>query len=90
MPHEVVLDERDSKNQLIESYRDSKHNSVVVGWNEIGWVQVSVAPPGWDNTGDWNIVDLDEAGLDKLIRFLKHAKKKGYPKGQVPWRQVSA
>lgn len=74
MPHEVILGKDDST-KLIGSYHDAKNNSVVVGWNKIGWVQISVAPPGWESTGDWHIVDLNSEGLDKLIATLKRARR---------------
>lgn len=56
-------------------------NYLIVGWNEIGWVQVSVAPPGWTNTGQWSITDLTPTDVDYLIKVLKKAKKKAYGKG---------
>lgn len=53
----------------------------VVGWSDIGWVQLSLYPEGWTNTGDAHRVDLTEPEVDKLIKTLKRAKRVAYSKG---------
>lgn len=50
------------------------------GWNARGWAQVSIAPSDWKDTGDWEIVDLDAASIDHLIRTLKRVRRKAFPK----------
>jgi hypothetical protein len=71
MPHEKI-------NQRTDPF--IFENQLIVGWNEIGWVQVSVAPPGWKDTGDWSIVDMSAKDIDKLIKVLKKASRKAYPR----------
>jgi len=56
-------------------------DQLVVSWNEIGWVQVSVYPEGWDNTGDAEHVQVNPQELDLLIRTLQKARRKAYGKG---------
>lgn len=53
----------------------------VVGWNEIGWVQVSIYPDGWSSTGDASHVALSEPEVSKLIKTLKRAKRQAYGGG---------
>jgi hypothetical protein len=59
-------------------------NYLIVGWNEIGWVQVSVAPCDWTSTGDWMIADLTSKDVDELIKTLKKARRKAYGNGSLP------
>lgn len=54
----------------------------VVGWDEIGWVQLSIYPMGWKDTGDAFHVPLTPSEIDKLIKTLKRAKRKAYGKGE--------
>jgi hypothetical protein len=74
MPHEKIKHE-----ELFTS-----NNQLVVGWHGdgqvVGWVQVSVVPPGWTSTGDWSIVDMTAKDIDKLIKVLKKARNKAYPR----------
>ena len=69
MPHEKINHPRDGARQL------------VVGWNKIGWVQVSVYPEGWSSTGDAYIADLNPQEIDLLIRTLRRARRQAYGKG---------
>ncbi len=60
---------------------DSSSDQLVVGWNEIGWVQVSIYPEGWSNTGDAEHVALNPQELDLLLKTLRRAKRQAYGKG---------
>lgn len=81
MPHEKInLNRHPLKDGPTSTYND---NLLIVGWNEIGWVQVSVAPPGAISTGEWHITDLTQRDIDYLIKVLKKAKRKAYGSGNV-------
>lgn len=69
MPHEKI------------NHRQSQQ--LVVGWNKIGWVQVSIYPDGWTNTGEATIADISAAEIDLLIKTLRRAKKQAYKKGAL-------
>lgn len=56
-------------------------DQLVVAWNEIGWVQVSVYPEGWKDTGDAEHVSLNPQELDLLIKTLRRAKRQAYGTG---------
>lgn len=56
-------------------------DQLVVGWNKIGWVQVSVYPEGWNDTGDAEHVDLNPQELELLIKTLRRAKRQAFSKG---------
>lgn len=73
MPHEKI--------NHPDSTRHVPKDQLVVGWNEIGWVQISLYPEGWNNTGDAEIVDLNPQELDLLIKTLQRAKRQAYGKG---------
>lgn len=66
-----------------QSPRDPRppKDQLVVGWNKIGWVQVSVYPEGWKDTGDADHVNLNPQELDLLIKTLRRAKRQAYSKG---------
>jgi hypothetical protein len=49
-----------------------------VGWNRLGWVQVSAVPHGWESTGDWSIVDMDHDSINRLIRVLRRARDQAF------------
>jgi hypothetical protein len=49
-----------------------------VGWNKIGWVQIHMVPDQWESTGEWTIVDLDRASINRLIRTLRRARDAAY------------
>lgn len=68
-PGEILNTEKVPKDQL------------VVSWNGIGWVQVSVYPEGWSSTGDAEHVELKPQELDLLIKTLRRAKRQAYGQG---------
>lgn len=68
-PEQKPRDPRPPKDQL------------VVGWNGIGWVQVSVYPDGWKDTGEADHVSLNPQELDLLIKTLRRARRQAYGKG---------
>lgn len=69
MPHEKINHPRDDDKQL------------VIAWSDIGWVQASIYPEGWNDTGDAHHVDLNPQELDLLINTLKRARRKAYGQG---------
>ena len=75
MPKEIINE---------RSTSDATHNELVIGWNPIGWVQASVYPPGWEDTGDALHVDLTPKAVGRLIKTLKKAQRKAYLEGN-PW-----
>lgn len=75
MPHEKI-------NHPREQAGDKPPQQLVIGWNPIGWVQASIYPEGWSNTGDAVHVDLNAQELDLLIATLKRARRKAYDSGQ--------
>ena len=80
MPHEKVNLNRSTFKGGPTSTDNT--NFLIVGWNPMGWVQISVAPAGWTNTGDWMIADVTPEDIDHMIRVLKKAKRKAYGKGK--------
>lgn len=66
MPHEKI------------NYPADNGNQTVVGWNKLGWVQLSIYPEGWNDTGDATHAPLSSQEVDKLIRTLKRAKRQAY------------
>ncbi len=78
MPHEKINYPR-SETRPTESV---KKDQLVVGWNEIGWVQVSVYPEGWTTTGDAEHVELNPQELDLLIKTLRRARRQAYGRGR--------
>lgn len=85
MPHEKINHpERQPQPVNAETGKPARENpkdQLVVGWNEIGWVQVSLYPDGWSTTGDAEIADLNPQELDLLIKTLQRAKRQAYGKG---------
>lgn len=75
MPHEKITYPSDA------SSAPGRPKQLVVGWNEIGWVQVSIYPLGWKDTGDAFHVGVNPEEIDKLIKTLKRAKRKAYAAG---------
>jgi len=69
MPHEKI------------NHPDASGQQAVVGWNKIGWVQLSIFPEGWSDTGDAARVDMSVEDIDKLIHTLKRAKRQAYTQG---------
>lgn len=61
---------------------DSQQKQMVIGWNRIGWVQVSLYPQKWNDTGDGEHVDLNPQELDLLIETLKRARRQAYRSGR--------
>lgn len=61
--------------------RPPRKDQLVVAWNEIGWVQVSVYPEGWSNTGEAEHVELNPQELDLLLKTLRRAKRQAYGQG---------
>lgn len=72
MPHEKINFPR----------QNTPKHQLVVGWNDIGWVQVSIFPDGWSDTEDASIVDVNPQELDLLIKTLQRAKRQAYSKGK--------
>ena len=72
MPKEIINE---------RSTSEAQHNELVIGWNPIGWVQASVYPPDWKDSGDALHVDLTAIALDRLIKVLKKAQRKAYLSG---------
>lgn len=72
MPHEKI------------NHGVSNDNSceLVVGWDRIGWVQVSIYPEGWSHTGEAMIVDLNPRQVEVLIKTLRRARRQAYGDGQ--------
>lgn len=68
-PGEILSAEKVRKDQL------------VVAWHEIGWVQVSVYPDGWSDTGDAEHVKLNPQELRLLIKTLRRAQRQAYGAG---------
>lgn len=68
MPHEKINHPQEA----------SENRQLVISWNKIGWVQASIYPERWTNTGDAFHVGLPENELDLLIRTLKKAKRVAY------------
>ena len=69
MPHEKINYSRTEEGMDLQA---------VVGWDKMGWVQLSMYPKGWGNTGDAWHVPLSDGELDKLIKVLKRAKRQAY------------
>lgn len=82
MPHEKINYPKRAAKQInvpVPAQETPLGNGqLVVGWNEIGWVQVSIYPEGWNDTGDAEIVDLNKQELDLLIRTLERARRQAY------------
>lgn len=78
MPHEKINHGR----------TDKVPQELVVGWDRLGWVQVSIYPEGWSTTGDASIVDVTPRELDLLIKTLKRARRQAYGGGQT-WHGFS-
>jgi hypothetical protein len=72
MPREIINERRVS---------DSTTKELEVSWNRIGWVQASIYPYNWQNSGDAFIVDLTPRMIDKLIKTLRKAKRQAYGNG---------
>lgn len=53
-------------------------NQLVIGWNRIGWVQASIYPEGWTDTGDATHVALNPERLNLLMKTLRRAKRAAY------------
>lgn len=91
MPHEKINHPRRISQEISPGLYAPEPNSplsakipkdqLVVAWNEIGWVQVSVYPDGWSSTGDAEHVELNPQELDLLIKTLQRAKRQAYSKG---------
>lgn len=77
MPHEKINHPR-QRNHPEDAARKEQ---LVVGWHHIGWVQVSVYPHGWSDTGDAEHVDLNPQELDLLIKTLRRARRQAYSQG---------
>jgi hypothetical protein len=58
-----------------------RRDQLVVGWNELGWVQISMYPEGWSSTGDAEIIDLSSQEIDLLIKTLRRAQRQAYASG---------
>lgn len=71
MPHEKI-------NHPTEGVYDRRQ--LVVSWGP-GWVQASIYPDGWTNTGDAEHVALPPNEVDLLIKTLKRARRKAYANG---------
>lgn len=56
---------------------EARHG-LAVGWHPTGWVQIYMEPHGAESTGDWHIVDMDRAEINRLIRALRKARDKAY------------
>lgn len=87
MPHEKINypHPRHYRQGVLDPDYDASgtaRQQLVVGWHEIGWVQVSIYPEGWSSTGDAKIVDLNPQELDLLIKTLRRAKRQAYGRGQ--------
>ena len=67
MPHEKITQGTDQ---------------LVIGWNKIGWVQLSIYPEGWSDTGDATHVALNPQRLDLLLKTLRRAKRAAYAGGE--------
>lgn len=72
MPHEKINHPRN---------HDGTSKQLVVAWNEIGWVQASIYPEGWSDTGDALHAELNPQELDLLISTLRRARRKAYGQG---------
>lgn len=66
MPHEKI------------NRPDEAGHQAVVGWNRIGWVQISIYPEGWKDTGDATHVALSDSEVAKLIKTLRRARRGAY------------
>lgn len=73
MPHEKI--------NYPTGYGFEEPKQAVVAWNGIGWVQLSIYPMGWKDTGDAFHVPLTPPEIDKLIKTLKRAKRQAYRAG---------
>lgn len=62
----------------IEADESRGARTLQIGWNKIGWVQLSVAPDGWKDTGDWEIIDLFLEDIERLIRVSRRAKRQSF------------
>lgn len=85
MPHEKINHPKHYTRAVLDPEYDSDGittQQLVVGWNEIGWVQVSIYLEGWSTTGDAKIVDLNPQELDLLLKTLRRAKRQAYGRGQ--------
>lgn len=84
MPHEKINHPRRHATAVLDpDYVDgTAKEQLVVGWNEIGWVQVSIYPEGWSSTGDAKIVDLNPQEVDLLLKTLRRAKRQAYGRGR--------
>lgn len=86
MPHEKINYQKtpdrfeEDKETKTASFTPGE-KQLVIGWNEIGWVQVSLYPQQWKDTGDGDHVDLTPQELDLLIKTLRRAKRQAYRKG---------
>lgn len=60
-----------------DSFSEPRHG-LSVGWNKVGWAQIHMFPHEWESTGDWIIVDLDRAAINRLIRSLRKARDAAY------------
>lgn len=86
MPHEKINFPRHFSSAVLDPDFENGVNGaakeqLVVGWNEIGWVQVSIYPEGWNDTGDADHVEVNPQELDLLIKTLHRAKRQAYSKG---------
>lgn len=90
MPHEKINYPKTP--DKFETSQEGEHGPVsasftpgekqlVIAWNEIGWVQVSLYPQKWKDTGDGDHVGLTPQELDLLIKTLQRAKRQAYRKG---------
>lgn len=76
MPHEKINHPRRHPGESV------RKDQLVVAWDAIGWVTVSVYPDGWNDTGDAEHVELNPQELDLLIKTLRRAKRQAYSRGQ--------
>lgn len=56
-----------------DDVQEARHG-LSVGWDKTGWVQIHMVPDQYESTGDWTIVDLDRAAINRLIRTLRKAR----------------
>ncbi len=72
MPHEKINHPANINNR----------RQLVVSWGP-GWVQTSIYPDGWTDTGDAEHVALPPNELHVLIKTLKRARRMAYANGTM-------